>query len=113
MAPLAIRALARIGRRSSISIRLALRDLARYQARSGAALGAVTLAVAIAATIAISASAAQTPSVAGNLPTDQLMLHLSPAIDASDGVPQLSATQQQEVTGDVSQLAARSPSSND
>jgi putative ABC transport system permease protein len=106
MAPLAIRALARLGGRSSISIRLALRDLARYQARSGAALGAVTLAVAIAATIAISASAAQTPSVAGNLPTDQLMLHVTPAIDGSDGVLQLSATQQQQVDGDVNQLAA-------
>jgi putative ABC transport system permease protein len=106
MAPLAIRALARLGGGSSIAVRLALRDLARYQARSGAALGAVTLAVAIAATIAISASAAQTPSVAGNLPTDQLMLHVTPAIDGSDGVLQLSATQQQQVDGDISQLAA-------
>ena len=57
---------------------LALRDLARYQARSGAALGAITLAVGIAATIAISASAAQTPTGAGNLPANQLMLYSDP-----------------------------------
>jgi putative ABC transport system permease protein len=106
LAPLAIRALALIGGRSSISVRLALRDLARYQARSGAALGAVTLAIAIAATIAISASAAQTPSVAGNLPTDQLVLHLTPAVNDFQGVPSLSANQRQQVTGDIDRLAA-------
>jgi putative ABC transport system permease protein len=106
LAPLAIRALALVGGRSRVSVRLALRDLARYQARSGAALGAVTLAVAIAATIAISASAAQTPSVAGNLPADQLVLHLTPAVDDFQGVPSLSASQRQEVTGDIDRLAA-------
>jgi putative ABC transport system permease protein len=106
LAPLAIRALAAVGGRSRISVRLALRDLARYQARSGAALGAVTLAVAIAATIAISASAAQTPAVAGNLPTDQLVLHLAPAADDFQGLPSLSAGQRQELTGDVDRLAA-------
>jgi putative ABC transport system permease protein len=106
LAPLAIQALHLVAGRSSISVRLALRDLARYQARSGAALGAVTLAVAIAATIAISASAAQTPSVAGNLPTDQLVVHLSPAVDDFQGALSLSAGQLQEVTGDIDRLAA-------
>jgi putative ABC transport system permease protein len=106
LAPLAIRALALLGRRSGISVRLALRDLSRYQARSGAALGAVTLAVAIAVAITISASAAQTPSVAGNLPTDQLVLHVSPGGDGSLGVPRLSAIQLREVTRDINRLAA-------
>ncbi len=106
LAPLAIQGLALVGGRSSISVRLALRDLGRYQARSGAALGAVTLAIAIAATIAISASAAQTPSVAGNLPVDQLVLYLVPGGDGSQGVPSLSAIHQKEVTGDVDRLAA-------
>jgi putative ABC transport system permease protein len=106
LAPLAIRALALVGRRSSVSVRLALRDLVRYQARSGAALGAVTLAVAIAATIAISASAAQTPPVAGNLPADQLVLHLPSAVDDFQGVPSLSSGQRREVTRDIDRLAA-------
>ncbi len=78
LAPLAIQALAAAGRRSTIAVRLALRDLARYQARSGAALGAITLAVGIAATIAISASAAQTPTGAGNVAANQLMVYLTP-----------------------------------
>ena len=106
LAPLAIGAVAAAGRRSPISIRLALRDLARYQARSAAALGAVTLAIGIAATIAISASAAQTPQVAGNLATNQIMLYLTPTAGGGSGVPPLTPAQQRTVTTDVEQLAA-------
>jgi putative ABC transport system permease protein len=106
LAPVAIRAVAFLARRSSVSIRLAVRDLVRYQARSGAALGAVTLAIAIAATIAIAASAAMTPPLAGNLPTDQLVIHLTPAVSDFQGVPSLSAGQLQEVTAQIDRLAA-------
>jgi putative ABC transport system permease protein len=105
LAPLAIQALAALGRHSTIAVRLALRDLARYQARSGAALGAITLAVGIAATIAISASAAQTPTGAGNLPANQLMLYLTPG-GAGSPVPPISATQQQAADNAVQQLGA-------
>jgi len=105
LAPLAIQVLAAACRRATISVRLALRDLARYQARSGAALGAVTLAIGIAATIAVSASAAQTPTGAGNLPTDQLMVYVAPA-GAGNPVPPLSAAQQQAATSAVAQVAA-------
>src|SRR5262249_27218499 len=49
LGPLAIRAFSTVAGRLSIAPRLALRDLARYQARSGAALAAVTLALGIAA----------------------------------------------------------------
>ena len=52
LAPLGIQALAAFAARAPIAMRLALRDLARYQARSGAALAAASLAVGIAATIA-------------------------------------------------------------
>ena len=79
LAPLGIRALAASARRAPVAVRLALRDLARYQARSGAALAAASLAVGIAATIAINAAAQQaadhTLSV-GNLPTNQLVVWL-------------------------------------
>ena len=61
LGPLFIRGLAALGRRAPIALRLALRDLARYQARSAAALGAISLALAIAATVAISAAAAAIP----------------------------------------------------
>ena len=48
------------GRRAPVAVRLALRDLARYQARSGAALAAISLALGIAAAIMISSAADKT-----------------------------------------------------
>src|SRR6266545_4882081 len=57
LGPPAIRIFAGLARRLSIAPRLALRDLVRYQARSGAALAAVTLALGIAATVVVIASA--------------------------------------------------------
>jgi putative ABC transport system permease protein len=104
LCPLAIRGLAAAGSRWPIAIRLAVRDLVRYQARSGAALGAVTMSIGIAATITISASAAQTTTGPGNLPANQLMLYLSPA-GALSQIPSLSPTQQQTVAAAVDRLA--------
>jgi putative ABC transport system permease protein len=108
LAPLAIRLLARLGSGTTVSVRLALRDLARYQARSGAALGAVTLAIGIAATIALSAAAAQTPTSAGNLPANQLLLHTTRV--GNDGgtgpLPLLTSDQQRAATTQVNRLAA-------
>jgi putative ABC transport system permease protein len=84
IAPLCITRLAAAGRRSPIAVRLALRDLARYQARSGAALAAISLAVGIAATIAIAAAqaaaqAAEAALTGPNLPANQLIVYVSPA----------------------------------
>jgi putative ABC transport system permease protein len=105
LSPLAIRALAGAGGRASIAVRLALRDLVRYQARSGAALGAITLAIGIAATIVISAAVAQAPSGVGNLPADQLMVYLTPA-GAGSQIPLSNAAQQQTLNRAVDQIAA-------
>ena len=80
LAPLGIRALAALAGRAPVAVRLALRDLARYQARSGAALAAASLAVGIAATIAVTAAAQQAHDhtlTGGNLPTDQLIVWLA------------------------------------
>jgi putative ABC transport system permease protein len=106
LAPLAIRALASTASRVPISLRLALRDLARYQARSGAALGAITLAIGIAATIAVSAAAAQTPPAVSNLPANQLILHLTPDGGTGDAIPPVTPAQQQALEARVNQLAA-------
>ena len=80
LGPLAIRLL-RVAGRLSVAPRLALRDLVRYQGRSGAALAAVTLALGIAATAVVVASAerrrernAQPP----NLSNRQIRVHLGP-----------------------------------
>jgi putative ABC transport system permease protein len=63
-----------------VAARLALRDLARYQGRSAAALGAIVLAVGIASTIAVSAAyqVGVASETAGNLADDQLVVHLAP-----------------------------------
>jgi len=57
LGPLAIRIFSGAARHAPIGTRLALRDLARYQGRSGAALAAVTLALGIAAAVTVTAAA--------------------------------------------------------
>jgi len=108
LAPLAISALARVARHAPVAVRLALRDLARYQARSGAALGAITLAIGIAATIAINAAAsvaASTADTGGNLPDNQLVVYLSSG-DNGAPVPSLTPAQLQAAQTRVNAIAA-------
>ena len=57
LGPLAIRVFSGAAGHAPIGTRLALRDLARYQARSGAALAAITLALGIAAAVTVTAAA--------------------------------------------------------
>ena len=57
LGPLAIRIFSGAAGHAPIGTRLALRDLARYQARSGAALAAITLALGIAAAVTVTAAA--------------------------------------------------------
>jgi putative ABC transport system permease protein len=93
LAPLGIRALAAFAGRAPVAVRLALRDLARYQARSGAALAAASLAVGIAATITVTAAAQQAHDqtlTGGNLPTNQLIVWLANPNDQGGGGPGLS-----------------------
>ena len=74
ISPLAIRAPAALAGRAPVAVRLALRDLARYQARSGAALAAISLALGITAAIIVSAAAAKPAADAGNLPDTQILV---------------------------------------
>jgi putative ABC transport system permease protein len=74
VSPLAIRALARSAARLPIAVRLAVRDLGRYQARSSAALAAISLVLGIPVTIIIIAAAAVNPADAGNLSDHQLIV---------------------------------------
>ncbi|HUL26039.1 MAG TPA: FtsX-like permease family protein [Streptosporangiaceae bacterium] len=78
LAPMCLTALARLGRRAPVTVRLALRDLARYRARAGSALAAISLGVLIAALICI-LSAQRFGNVldyAGpNLASDQLIVY--------------------------------------
>ena len=57
LAPLCLAIMARLGRRAPIAVRLALRDLARYRARSGSALAAISLGVLIAVLVCVESAA--------------------------------------------------------
>ena len=78
LAPACLTLLARLGRRAPIAARLALRDLARYRARSGSALAAISLGVLIAMLVSV-LSAQRFGNVldyAGpNLASDQLIVY--------------------------------------
>ena len=57
LSPLSLTALAKVTRRTPIAVRLAIRDLARYRARSGSALSAISLGVLIAVLVCVLAAA--------------------------------------------------------
>jgi putative ABC transport system permease protein len=57
LAPFGLSVLARLGRRAPVAVRLALRDLARYRARSGSALAAISLGVLIAVLVCVLSAA--------------------------------------------------------
>lgn len=78
LAPFCLSVLARLGQRSPIAIRLALRDLARYRARSGSALAAVSISILIAVIIVILAAVRYGNALdyAGpNLASNQLIIY--------------------------------------
>jgi putative ABC transport system permease protein len=85
ISPLAIRALGAAGGRAPVAVRLALRDLARHQARSGAALAAISLALGITAAIIISSAADKAAASAGNLPDTQIAVWIGQP-EAADGL---------------------------
>jgi putative ABC transport system permease protein len=74
VSPLAIRLLARAAARLPVAVRLALRDLGRHQARSGAALAAISLALGIPVAIVVTAAAAEHSADTGNLSDRQLLV---------------------------------------
>jgi putative ABC transport system permease protein len=107
LAPLAISML-RASSRLPVAIRIALRDLVRYRARSGAALAATTFAVFLAMGICVVASV-QFENVLSwtgpNLSSSQVIIYAQPPQDGPLATP-LSSTQLAEVSSHVSSLAA-------
>lgn len=112
--PIAIGGLAAIASRAPVALRIAVRDLARYRARSGAALAAIVLVTGIVAAIAISAAASAvndgSPGEVGwtNLPASQLIVYVSPsgASDLPEVIPPLSTARLAADQRNASQLAA-------
>jgi putative ABC transport system permease protein len=105
--PLAIRAVAPVAPRLPIAARLALRDLARYQARAGAALAAISLGLGLAVAIVIAAAAAEYRPDEGNLSDRQLMLWIAPSNDVGSpaSVPGQAAAVAPELTSAVDRIA--------
>ncbi len=79
LGPIALRAAGRAARRLPVTGRLAVRDLARFQARSGMALGAVSLAVGIPIAIVITSAAGVASADEGNLSDRDLLLRIGDA----------------------------------
>lgn len=80
--PFAIMLLGRLGARAPIAVRLALRDLARHQARAGAALAAISLALGVPVAVVVVATDIQATPTSGNLSDRQLIVRM-----AQPGVP--------------------------
>ncbi len=109
LAPLAISVLAAgAGPRLPVAIRIALRDLVRYRARSGAALAATTFAVFLAMGICLVASISfgnPLDPIGPNLSSSQLIV----SAQQSPGgglITQLSSAQIARLGGQVNSLAA-------
>jgi putative ABC transport system permease protein len=101
--PLAIRVAAGAAGRSPVGVRLALRDLARHQARSGAALAAISLGLAIPIAIVIAATAAEHTAGEGNLSDRQLLFRLG---DAEPLVPEPTPAELERLASEVDRFAA-------
>jgi putative ABC transport system permease protein len=81
LSPFLLSLVARVAGRAPIAPRLALRDLARYRARSGSALSAISLGVLIAVIVSLAAAAryGNVLDYAGpNLSSNQLALQYTP-----------------------------------
>ena len=107
LGPLAIRLLARAAGHAPIAVRLALRDLARYQARSGAALAAISLALGIAATVVIIAAAEERKSAGEppNLSNRQIRVYTG-ATPGPEAVAIQTPSQLERMAARIRRLAA-------
>jgi putative ABC transport system permease protein len=78
LSPMCLTLLARLAPRTPVAVRLALRDLSRYRARSGSALGAISLSILIAVVVTVGAAGrfSNVLDYAGpNMDPDQVVIH--------------------------------------
>jgi putative ABC transport system permease protein len=78
LSPACLAVLARLGHWTPVMVRLALRDLARYRARSGPALAAISLSVLIASVVSVVSAArfgGAVDQVGPNLTSSQLIVY--------------------------------------
>ena len=105
-----LRAVARLAARFPVGTRLAVRDLARFESRSAAALGAITLSLGIAVSVVIIAAANVPGADEGNLQADQLVVWTySPNLFGGLQVPELSDADVTQREADVEAIADLAP----
>ncbi|MDQ1425470.1 MAG: putative transport system permease protein, partial [Acidimicrobiaceae bacterium] len=102
ISPIAVRALGATAPRFPVAARLALRDMARQQARAGAALAAVSLGLGIAFAAIIVTTAAAPHAGTGNLSDRQLLMKLS----NGEVVPTLTAAERDRLEADIAGFVA-------
>jgi putative ABC transport system permease protein len=85
LSPLAITALSAAATPFPVGIRIALRDLARHQSRTGMALAAIALALGVQVATVVTATAAENSIGLGNLAANQLLVWTRDE-DAPEGV---------------------------
>ena len=117
LAPTCLALLARLAPRTPVAVRLALRDLSRYRARSGSALAAISVSVMIAVVVTVAAAGrfGNVLDYAGpNLAQDQIIIHLPgwypgrPARAARPGRPAPRPSRPQRPAASPPRLGARS-----
>jgi putative ABC transport system permease protein len=104
-----LRGLARLAGRLPVGTRLAVRDLARFEARSSAALGAITLGIAIAVSVVVLAAAAAPDADEGNLDADQVIVWTSTGGTGLLQVPEVSDADVDRYRRDLARILAELP----
>jgi putative ABC transport system permease protein len=116
-APTCLALLASAARRAPVVVRLALRDLARYRVRSGAALGAISISLLIAVIICVVAAArfGNPVDYAGpNLAPDQIIVYPAqaattpnaPCLRTPTGCPAVTAARLRPMAAEARGIAA-------
>jgi putative ABC transport system permease protein len=123
VAPTCLALLARVARRTPVVVRLALRDLSRYRARSGAALGAISISLLIAVIVCVVAAArfgSPLDYVGPNLASNQLIVYPQEApttpgatcVDSPTGCPTLTGAQLAAMAAEARSIASSVGSRN-
>jgi putative ABC transport system permease protein len=105
-APTAIRVLGRAARRFPVAVRLTMRDLARYQARSGSALAATSLALGIPVAVVVASTAAEHGADEGNLSDRQMLVRILDTDPDVSIVPDRTAGELASLEAQVDRMAA-------
>jgi putative ABC transport system permease protein len=107
--PFFLRTAAAVSGSFPIAVRLALRDLARYQDRAGAALAAIILSLGMASAVVITSAAAEFTADRGNLADNQLLIRTSTGAGEGIGgpfIPERTPAELEKLEAQVAQLTA-------